>query len=90
MSDEFALITKYTRQDENRIRPHLTNWMKTHAYIKTLNNSPESMLELRKMISIELNHEKRAQLIMRLRSRYINIRRQLEDRALFSMLQDHA
>lgn len=86
MTDEFALTIKYTRQDEARLKPHLNNWMKTHAYIKTLAASPESLIELRKLISIEVDSEKRAQMIMRLRSRFINLRRQLEDRALFSML----
>lgn len=83
---EFDVTIKYSRSDQSRLQPHLSNWLKAHAYIKSLNTSPESLLELRKLISIELDTQKRVQMITRLRSRYINIRRQLEDRALFSLL----
>lgn len=84
---DLNIITKYTKADLNRLQPHLSNWIKAHAYIRQLDNSDDSLLELRKMISIELDAYGRVQMVTRLRSRYIAIRKHLEDRILFSKLK---
>lgn len=77
---------KYTKADLNRLQPHLSNWIKAHAYIRQLDNSEASMLELRKMISIEIDAYGRVQMVTRLRSRYIAIRKHLEDKILFGKI----
>lgn len=85
MSD-LNITTKYTKADLNRLQPHLANWIKAHAYIRQLDDSEESMMELRKMISIEIDAYGRVQMVTRLRSRYIAIRKHLEDKILFSKI----
>lgn len=74
----------FTRRDVEVLQPHLSNWLKTHAYIRGLHDSEESLMILRKLISIELKTGKRVQMITRLRSRYTAMRQRLEDQVLFS------
>ena len=84
--DSLDTTVKYTKADLNRLQPHLSNWIKAHAYIRQLDNSEASMLELRKMISIEIDAYGRVQMVTRLRSRYIAIRKHLEDKILFGKI----
>ena len=84
--DSLDTTVKYTKADLNRLQPHLSNWIKAHAYIRQLDNSEASMLELRKMISIEIGAYGSVQMVTRLRSRYIAIRKHLEDKILFGKI----
>lgn len=80
------ITTPYSRQDLERLQPQLSNWLKTHSYIRQLNNSEKSLIELRKLITIELQNEQRVQMVSRLRSRFVAMRKQLEDELLFSKI----
>lgn len=86
MSD-LAIVTRYSKDDLNRLQPRLTNWLKAHAHIRQLDAKPESLIELRKMISIEIDTYGRIQMVSRLRSRYTALRKQLEDKLLFSQIK---
>jgi len=88
--DAMDITIKYTKDDLQRLQPYLGNWIKAHAYIRQLSNSPKSLLELRKMISVEVDTHGRVQMVTRLRSRYIAIRKQLEDQILFRKLPARA
>jgi len=80
----------FTPRDVEVFQPHLSNWLKTHAYIRGLQDSEKSLLILRKLISIELKTGKRVQMITRLRSRYTAMRQRLEDQNLFSKVPELA
>jgi len=80
------LVVKYNKADLSRLQPHLANWVKTHAYIRQMETTEVNMLELRKMMSVEIDTRGNVQIVTRLRSRFIAMRKQLEDQLLFSKL----
>lgn len=84
------ITVKFTGRDVDDLQPHLSNWLKTHAYIRGLKDNEDSLLILRKLISIELKTNKRVQMITRLRSRYTAMRQRLEDQTLFSKVPELA
>lgn len=78
------LIVKITKADLARINPHMTNWMPVHAYIRHLPNNEESLLELRRMMTVELDRsEPRAQILERLYGKFSAMRKQMEEQDLF-------
>ena len=84
------ITVDFTDKDVQMFQPHLSNWLKTHAYIRVLPDNEKSLLILRKLISIELKTGKRVQMITRLRSRYTAMRQRLEDQVLFSKVPELA
>lgn len=80
------LRVTYTQKDVSRLSPYLTGWIKTHVYIRSLPVHEDSLIELQKMISIEMNTQKRYQIVVRVRERFSSIRRDLEDEWLYGLL----
>lgn len=81
------LTTKITKTDIARIMPHMTNWMPVHAYIRHLPVDENSLLELRRMLTIELNREEpRAQILERLYGKFSAMRKQMEERDIFGRM----
>lgn len=82
------ITVKYNKQDLSKLQPQLSNWLKTHAYIRGMQDSEDSLLQLQKLITIELDTGRRVQMITRLRSRYTAMRQRLEDQKLFSKVPE--
>lgn len=82
------ITVKYTKQDQARLAPFLSGWLKTHAYIRQLDRNEASLTELRKMISIEIHTKRRIQILSRLREHFSALRRELEDKQLFGQLPE--
>ncbi len=84
------ITVDFDDRDVRILQPHLSNWLKTHAYIRGFPDNEKALLILRKLISIELKTGKRVQMIMRLRSRYTAMRQRLEDQVLFNKFPELA
>lgn len=83
------ITLKVSKDDIIRLQPHLRGWLKTQAYIKMLPSDEKSLLELRKMISIEVTNNKRLMIVLRLKEKFNSIRRELEDKLLFAKLPEY-
>lgn len=84
------ITVQVTEKDIQRFENILSNWLKTHAYIKTLPDNEKSLHILRILISVELKTNKRIQIITRLRSRFVAMRKALEDQAMFKKVPELA
>ena len=79
-----------TQQDLDKYGDIMSNWLKTHSYIKTLPQNEKTLHKLRVMMTVELRTRRRIQMITRLRSRFMALRKTLEDQAIFKKLPELA
>lgn len=85
------LTTKISKTDITRITPHMTNWMPVHAYIRHLSATEDGLLELRRMMTIELKRDQpRPQIMERLYGRFSALRKQMEEQELFGRMHTAA
>lgn len=81
------LTTKISKADLARITPHMTNWMPVHAYMRHLPATENGLLELRRMMTIELKRDQpRPQIMERLYGRFSALRKQMEEQVLFGQM----
>lgn len=75
---------RMTKADASRLEPAMQSWLTVHAYIKTLDATPKDVSELCKMMVYELRTRRRLHVLVRLRSRFNNLRIRAEDREVLS------
>lgn len=73
------------RTDVDRLRPHMVNWLRAHAYIRTLTPTREGIAEAERMLSMELHvMGRRTHMLHRLYGRFSKLRAQYESALVFA------
>lgn len=75
-------VDTLTEADLKRLEPHMGNWMLVHAHAVSLPANTNGLREMRKMLLLELQDQKRMQVIARLYGKISRLRRQIEEAEL--------